>query len=242
MLRLRFGALRFAFWRFALCAHKHCKNASKHATSCPPPPQQQTTNNKQKQQTSLDEQIRKCDEQLCKFREQLKKTRPGPAQEALKRRAMTVLRQKKMFEGQRETLYNQQFNMEQTRFAVESVQDTVQTVQALKGAAKEMRGAMKANKELDLAFIDKLQDELADMADVTAEVNEALGQSFAVPEDVDEADLMAELDALDAEMAAEPAVGEGGVPSYLQEPADLPELPSAPQAAMGEEEPVAQRT
>lgn len=27
-----------------------------------------------------------------------------------------------------------------------------------------MRGAMKSNKELDLNFIDKLQDELADMA------------------------------------------------------------------------------
>lgn len=34
-----------------------------------------------------------------------------------------------MFEGQRETLYNQQFNMEQTKFTVESIQDTVQTVQ-----------------------------------------------------------------------------------------------------------------
>lgn len=42
---------------------------------------------------------------------------------------MQVLRQKKMYEGQRETLYNQQFNMEQTRFTVESIQDTVQTVQ-----------------------------------------------------------------------------------------------------------------
>jgi len=63
------------------------------------------------------------------FREQLKKARPGPAQEALKRRAMTVLKQKKMFEQQRDTLYNQQFNMEQTRFTVESIQDTVSTVQ-----------------------------------------------------------------------------------------------------------------
>jgi hypothetical protein len=77
----------------------------------------------------IDEQIKQCDEKLMAFREQLKKTRPGPAQDALKRRAMTVLKQKKMFEGQRETLYNQQFNMEQTRFTVESIQDTVQTVQ-----------------------------------------------------------------------------------------------------------------
>ncbi|KIZ06464.1 Charged multivesicular body protein 5 [Monoraphidium neglectum] len=190
----------------------------------------------------LDEQIRKLDEQLMKFKDQLKKTRPGPGQEAIKRRALQVLRQKKMFEGQRETLYNQQFNMEQTKFTVESIQDTVQTVQALKGASKEMRGAMKANKELDLNFIDKLQDELADMADLTNDINEMMGQSFAVPEDVDEGDLMAELDALEGDMMAEPAAG--GVPSYLQEP-DLPELPTAPQANAEEElglPAIAQRT
>lgn len=105
-------------------------SASSHPGCLPPPspfPWQQSP--PAAKPPRLDEQIRKCDEQLMKFREQLKKTRPGPAQESLKRRAMTVLRQKKMFEGQRETLYNQQFNMEQTRFTVESIQDTVQTVQ-----------------------------------------------------------------------------------------------------------------
>lgn len=191
----------------------------------------------------LDEQIRKLDEQLMKFKDQLKKTRPGPAQEAIKRRALTVLRQKKMFEGQRETLYNQQFNMEQTKFTVESIQDTVQTVQALKGAAKQMRGTMKASKELDPEAIYKLQDELADMADLTSEINEMMGQSFAVPEDVDEADLMAELDALEDDMALEATTG-GGVPSYLQEP-ELPDLPAAPQGTAEEElglPAVAQRT
>jgi len=37
------------------------------------------------------------------------------------------------------------------------LQDTVQTVQALKAASGQMRSAMKANKELDLNFIDNLQ-------------------------------------------------------------------------------------
>jgi hypothetical protein len=36
--------------------------------------------------------------------------------------AVQILRQKRMYETQRETLYNQQFNMEQTRFTVESIQ------------------------------------------------------------------------------------------------------------------------
>lgn len=38
----------------------------------------------------LDEKIRKLDEQLLKHRENIKKTRPGPAQEAAKRRALGV--------------------------------------------------------------------------------------------------------------------------------------------------------
>lgn len=186
----------------------------------------------------LEEQIKKLDAQLMQFREQLKKTRPGPAQDAIKRRAMTVLRQKKMYEGQRETLYNQQMNMEQTRFAVESIQDTVQTVQALKGAAQEMKTTMKINKELNLSFMENLRDELEDMADVTTEINEMMGQSFAIPEDVDESELMAELDGLEYEMMQEPATG-AAVPSYLQE-TELPELPSAAHNA-APAEPIAQR-
>lgn len=38
----------------------------------------------------LDEKIRKLDEQLIKHREAIKRSRPGPAQEAAKRRALNV--------------------------------------------------------------------------------------------------------------------------------------------------------
>ncbi len=38
----------------------------------------------------LDEKIRKLDEQLAKHRDNIKKARPGPAQEAAKRRALVV--------------------------------------------------------------------------------------------------------------------------------------------------------
>jgi hypothetical protein len=47
-----------------------------------------------------------------------------------------------------------------------------------------------------------------------------------------QAELMAELDCLEDEMAAAPAQS-GAVPSYLQEP-DLPDLPNAPAAALDE--------
>jgi hypothetical protein len=53
------------------------------------------------------------------------------------------------------------------------------------------------------------------MADLTSEINQMMGQScYAIPDDVDEADLMDELDALEGELAAEPAMG--SAPSYMQ--------------------------
>ena len=39
------------------------------------------------------------------------------------------MKQKRLYEGQRDQLYQQQFNVEQTRFTVDSVKDTVSTVQ-----------------------------------------------------------------------------------------------------------------
>ncbi len=78
-------------------------------------------------------------------------------------RPVQVLKQRKLYESQREQLYNQQFNMEQTRFTVENVKDTVGSVQALKAASKEMKAAFKQHKELDIDYIEKMQDDMFDM-------------------------------------------------------------------------------
>lgn len=170
---------------------------------------------------TLDEKISKLDQQLLKHKDAIKKTR-GPAQEAAKRRALSVLKQKRLYEGQRDQLYGQQFNMDQTTFVMESAKDTVNTVQALKSASKEMRTAFKS-KELNIDSIDKLQDELADMADINNEIQEAMSANYALPNEIDEDELMGELDGLEDELASELDTG-GTVPSYMQEQ-DLPEAP-----------------
>ena len=46
---------------------------------------------------SVDEKIKRLDAELARYKEQIKKTRPGPAQEAVKSRAMRVLKQKRMY-------------------------------------------------------------------------------------------------------------------------------------------------
>lgn len=169
----------------------------------------------------MDEKIKKLDAELAKHREIIKKARPGPAQEAAKRRAMQVLKQKRLYEGQRESLYNQQFNLEQVSFAAQSAKDTAVQVQAMQAASKELKTQFKS-KEFNVDAIDALNDEMADLMDYSNDIQETLGRNYNIPEDIDEEELLGELDALEADMALEEAGEE--VPSYLQDEA----LPDAP--------------
>lgn len=190
----------------------------------PPPTVQDATDRINKRGETVDEKIKRLDAELARYREQLKKTRPGPAQEAVKARAMRVLKQKRMYEGQRDMLYNQTYNLDQVSFAAEGLKDAQETMSALKSANKELKGMMKTVKIQD---IDSLQDEMMDMMDVSSEIQESLGRSYSVPDDIDEEELMGELDALEADMGAE--IESDAVPSYLQ-PDKEPELnlPAAP--------------
>jgi charged multivesicular body protein 5 len=143
---------------------------------------------------------------------------------------MRVLKQKKMYEGQRDMLYNQTFNLDQVSFAAEGLKDAQQTMTALKSANKELKGMMKTVKIQD---IDNLQDDMMDLMDESSEIQETLGRSYNVPDDIDEDDLLGELDALEADMGNETEAD--GVPSYLQpdkEP-DLNDELNLPSAPMG---------
>ncbi|KAF3788799.1 Charged multivesicular body protein 5 [Nymphaea thermarum] len=192
----------------------------------PPPSINDASDRINKRGENVDEKIKKLDAELARYKEQIKRTRPGPAQEAVKARAMRVLKQKRMYEGQRDMLYNQTFNLDQVAFAAEGLKDAQQTMSALKSANKELKGMMKTVKIQD---IDNLQDEMMDLMDVSSEIQETLGRSYNVPDDIDEEELMGELDALEADMDTEA----DGVPTYLQpdkEPdveAEL-DLPAAP--------------
>ncbi|KAE8721563.1 putative transcription factor PosF21-like [Hibiscus syriacus] len=193
----------------------------------PPPSIQDSSDRINKRGDTVDEKLKKLDAELSRYKEQIKRTRPGPAQEALKARAMRVLKQKRMYEGQRDMLYNQTFNLDQVAFASEGLKDAQQTMSALKSANKELKGMMKTVKIQD---IDNLQDEMMDMMDISNEIQESLGRSYNVPDDIDEDELMGELDALEADMGTEA----DGVPSYLQPDKEEPDLdaelnlPSAP--------------
>lgn len=190
----------------------------------PPPTVQDATDRISKRGETVDEKVKKLDSELARYKEQIKRSRPGPAQEALKARAMRVLKQRRMYEGQRDMLYNQTYNLDQVAFAAEGLKDAQQTMTALKTANKELKGMMKSVKIQD---IDNMQDEMMELMDVSTEIQESLGRSYNVPDDIDEEELMGELDALEADMGTE---SESSIPSYLQPDAEETELnlPAAP--------------
>jgi len=153
----------------------------------------------------LDEKIKKLDSELFTIREKMKKVK-GPAQNGMRQRALQLLKQKKMYEQQRDQLMSQSFNMEQVNFASQTMKDTVTTVSAMKDA----NGALKKQfKSISLDEIEDLQDDLSDLLEVNNEIQETLGRSYGLPSDVDESELEDELAALGEELDFE------STPSYL---------------------------
>ncbi|KAL2651155.1 hypothetical protein R1flu_019283 [Riccia fluitans] len=198
----------------------------------PAPTVEEATERMNKRGDNVDDKIKKLDAELVRYREQIKRTRPGPAQEAVKARAMRILKQKKLYEGQRDQLYNQTFNLEQVSFATEGIKDAQQTMSAMRAANKELKGTMKTLKIDD---IDKMQDEMMDLVDYSNEIQESLGRSYSVPDDIDEDELMGELAALEEDMGSEEV--SDGVPAYLQpdtEPEPELNLPTAPSGQTGQ--------
>lgn len=164
----------------------------------------------------IDKKVNALDAELRKFRDQMSKMREGPGKNAVKAKAMRVLKQKKMYEQQLDNLRTQSFNMEQANFAHQTLKDTHTTVVAMKDGMKAMQ---KEFKKINIEEIDDVQDELADMLEQADEVQEALGRS-TTNINLDDEDLAAELDALGDELALDNDT------SYLDDVLNAPEAPT----------------
>nr|ACH45395.1 putative SNF7 domain containing 2 variant 1 [Taeniopygia guttata] len=164
---------------------------------------------------SIDKKIARLDAELVKYKDQMKKMREGPAKNTVKQKALRVLKQKRMYEQQRDNLSQQSFNMEFFNYTIQALKDTKTTVDAMKLGVKEMK---KAYKQVKIDQIEDIQDQLEDMMEEANEVQEALSPSYGTP-DIDEHDLEAELDALGDELLADEDN------SYLDEAASAPAIP-----------------
>lgn len=165
---------------------------------------------------SIDKKIARLDQELAKYREQMKKMRDGPSKNMVKQKAMRVLKQKKMYEQQRDNLMQQSFNMEQTNYGIQSLKDTKSCVDAMKVGVKEFK---KEYKKVNIDQIEDLQDQLEDLTEQCSEIQEVMGRSYGMPE-VDDDELEAELEALGDEIALDDDT------SYLDEASKAPNAPT----------------
>ncbi|XP_077480036.1 charged multivesicular body protein 5 [Stigmatopora argus] len=181
----------------------------------PPPNLTDCINNVDSRGESIDKKIARLDAELVKYKEQMKKMRDGPSKNMVKQKAMRILKQKRMYEGQRGNLMQQSFNMEQTNYSIQTLKDTKTTVDAMKVGLKEMK---KAYKHVNIDKIENIQDDLEDMMADANDIQESLGRSYGTPE-IDDDDLEAELSALGDEFLMDDDS------SYLDQAATTPSIP-----------------
>lgn len=161
---------------------------------------------------TINVKIRKLDAELTRYRDQMKRLRDGPGKQAVQKRALGVLKQKKMYEAQLDSIQAQVFNMENAALTTDNLRNTMATVDAMKQANKEMKktyGKLDIDK-IEVPFPSKLRCifncdsivlklfdtqsihyDMEDLIEQANEIQESLGRTYGVPDEVDEADLEA---------------------------------------------------
>lgn len=164
---------------------------------------------------TIDVKIANINAELMAINSRLQKMNEGPGKETAKRKAFDVLKQRKRYEDQRSQLQQQVYNMEQAGLMQDNLKNTMVTVDAMKTTTRELK---KQYGKVNIDQIERLQDEMADLMEIGNDIQESISRSYDVPEDIDEMDLEAELEALGAEMEHEASMeGTEGIPSYLME-------------------------
>ncbi|KAL3918631.1 MAG: hypothetical protein SGARI_007414 [Bacillariaceae sp.] len=170
----------------------------------------------------MDKKIAGLELELKGYKDKIKKAKSPAAKKTLQKRAMEVLKRKRMYEGQRDMIAGQQFNIDQATFGIESAKANVQTVAAMKSAGAQLKSTLK--NDLDIDAVEDLADDMAEMMEDFNDINEALGRNFATPDDLSETDLEAELEMLEDELEAD-ELEEDATPAYLQA-IGLPAVPN----------------
>lgn len=164
--------------------------------------------------SSIDVKLAALNSELATYQQRLSKMRDGPGKTALRQKALKVLQRRKQYEAQRDQLAQQSWNMEQAAMMQDNLKNVMTTVDAMKTTTKTLK---KQYGKIDVDQIERLQDEMADLMDIGNEINESISRAYDVPEDVDEAELDAELEALGQESLLDAQIGEDATPSFLQD-------------------------
>ncbi|RKF63051.1 Charged multivesicular body protein 5 [Erysiphe neolycopersici] len=168
--------------------------------------------------SSIDVKLAAINAELTGYQTKLSKMRDGPGKTAIKQKALKVLQRRKMYEGQRDQLQQQSWNMEQAGMMQENLKNVMVTVDAMKQTNKSLK---QQYGKINLDKIEQMQNEMADLMDLGNEIQESISRSYDIPDDVDEAELDAELEALEEEVEFE-NLGAQNTPSFMVD--EVPEF------------------
>ncbi|KAK9809851.1 hypothetical protein WJX72_000342 [[Myrmecia] bisecta] len=126
-----------------------------------------------------------------------------------KRAALMSLKKKKMMETQLEQVENNILRVNEQQAMLENQRTTVETVAALRNAAKASKSTMQ---EMKITDVDEVLDEINEQTDQMEQIQQAMGQPLGAAANLDEDELLAELEGLEAEE----------LDSQLLEPAPVP--------------------
>ena len=125
--------------------------------------------------------------------------------------------------------------MEQASMTTENLRNTMATVDAMKQANKELK---KQYGKIDIDKIESVHYDMEDLLESANEIQATMGRSYGVPDELDEADLQAELEALEDDLAFESVSGnDEAIPSYLKDDMNepLPDLVEPTSEAPGKQ-------
>ncbi|PGG99971.1 hypothetical protein AJ80_09257 [Polytolypa hystricis UAMH7299] len=175
--------------------------------------------------SNIDVKLAALNSELSTYQSRIAKMRDGPGKSALRQKALKVLQRRKQYEAQRDQLTQQSWNMEQASMMQDNLKNVMTTVDAMKTTTKTLK---KQYGKVDVDQIERMQDEMQDLMDVGNEIQESISRGYDVPEDIDEADLDAELEALGEESMFESAMGEEAMPSFMQDEVSAPQFVDEP--------------
>ncbi|RKF75014.1 Charged multivesicular body protein 5 [Golovinomyces cichoracearum] len=174
---------------------------------------------------SIDVKLAAINAELTGFQTKISKMRDGPGKTAIKQKALKVLQRRKMYEDQREKLQQQTWNMEQAGMMQDNLKNVMTTVDAMKRTNSELK---QQYGKINIERIEQMQDEMADLMDIGKDIQDSISRSYDIPEDVDEAELDAELEALEDEVEFEnlgaestPSFMVDEVPEFIDEPSEV---------------------
>ncbi|EKX72322.1 conserved hypothetical protein [Theileria equi strain WA] len=144
--------------------------------------------------SALDAKINACNLELAKIKTAMASARAPSATSLAKKKASEILQRRKVYETQRDSLVATQLNIDRSEYTHAQIKTANLMKDALATSLKTMK---KEAKKVNLAKIEKLQDEIEDMNMYAEEISDVLGRQYEVPEDIDEGTLDLEFSMLD---------------------------------------------